>query len=168
MKHFKGVFAIDRLPLVFSLPAIFIINHDRYGMPGSHWVSISINDTGIATYFDSYGLEPIQNYLKFFLRLHSKHWNYNKTRLQGVISAVCGQYSCVFALYESMGLGMDAFIKRFSKTNFCFNDQLVIELFRHTFGTCRACDVEERRTQRCLPELDIVNRGTSYKSLGVS
>jgi hypothetical protein len=159
VNHFKGVFPIDRLPASFSLPAIFIINHDREGMPGSHWVSISITDTGVGTYFDSYGLEPIQKYLKFFLRLHTKHWNYNKQRLQGVISTVCGQYSCVFALYESVGLGLETFTNQFSTTNFCFNDQLVIDMYREYFGACQPCDLEEQRTQRCLAELDILKRG---------
>lgn len=159
LTHFKGVFPIDRLPSTFSLPAIFVINHDRYGEPGSHWVAISITDTGIASYFDSFGLEPIQNYLKFFLKLHSKHWTYNKERLQGVISNVCGQYSCVFALNMSFGLDMESFTKQFSNKNFCINDQLVMDMYREYFGPCQACDVEEKRTQRCLPQVDILKRG---------
>lgn len=53
---FKGVFPCDALPNRFSLPAIFVVNLSKHNECGSHWVSVYINEYGIAYYFDSYGL----------------------------------------------------------------------------------------------------------------
>lgn len=161
VKHFNNVYSIDTLPSVFSLPAIFIVNFDPSHLPGSHWVAIYISDTGYGEYFDSYGMRPIKSNLVHFLRLHSKHWTYNKRRLQGVISHVCGQYCCLYALYRGSGISMETFTDQFSKNNFCFNDQLIVSLYRKYFDKCHACR-KFKYNQTCIPQLDIIERHIQY------
>ena len=55
-EHFKGVYARDSLT---SHPenGFYIINFDKRGEPGSHWVGVEIGKN-YKTYFDSYGQEP--------------------------------------------------------------------------------------------------------------
>lgn len=154
--HFRGVFAVDRLPRSFRLPAIFVINLDAHHRPGTHWVSVAIDDTGNADFMDSFGRPPSRRPLVLFLRMHAKQYTYNTRRLQGVVSNVCGQYCCLFALRRSTGVAMHTFVASFSKTNFCANDAAVLVVFRECFGDCRACDAEEAAgSQTCLPEYDI-------------
>ncbi|KAF4522353.1 hypothetical protein B566_EDAN011073 [Ephemera danica] len=51
-------FETDTLPNVFEKPAIFIVNTDKAGAPGQHWVSIYISKKGHCEYFDSFGMPP--------------------------------------------------------------------------------------------------------------
>lgn len=155
VKHFKGVFPLDKLPSSFSLPAIFVINLDTHKQPGSHWIAISITDSGHGEYFDSYGIPPLKHKLIFFLRMHTIHWKYNKIRLQGSISNVCGQYCCVYALCRGQNIPMKIFTSKFSRSDFCVNDKKIIRLYRKNFGKCIPCDREENH-QNCISLFDIV------------
>ena len=56
LPHFRGVFARNALPLRPKM-GFYIINFDKKGEPGSHWISIEIGKNW-NTYFDSYGKEP--------------------------------------------------------------------------------------------------------------
>jgi hypothetical protein len=155
--YFNNVYAIDMLPSSFTLPAIFIVNLDPHTLPGSHWVAIYISNLGYGEYFDSYGMKPLQHRLLYFLRLHTKYWTYNTCRLQGVISNVCGQYCCLYALYRASGQTMSAFTDEFTHANYCLNDRRVIKMFRQYLGPCTPCDQAEK-DQLCIPRLDILTR----------
>lgn len=52
--NFKGVFASDRIPKLSSLKPYCILNLDRTGEPGSHWVALAKCDGG-AMFYDSFG-----------------------------------------------------------------------------------------------------------------
>lgn len=150
--YFKGVYPCDQLPSKFTLPAIFIFNHDPGYLSGTHWSTIAISDNGLADYMDSYGLPPLQQEIKYFLRLHSKHQRYNKKRLQSMTSNVCGHYACIFALYRAVDLSMKDFTDEFSSNDFCHNDQIVMQLFEKYFGTCPTCK-DEGDYQSCVSEM---------------
>jgi len=50
------------------------------------------------TYFDNYGLLPLDFRFLSRLRRNSTH-RWNTTQLQGLISQTCGQYCCVFLYF---------------------------------------------------------------------
>jgi hypothetical protein len=51
---FKGVFASDKIPRLSSLAPYCILNLDRTGEPGSHWVALAKCEGG-AMLYDSFG-----------------------------------------------------------------------------------------------------------------
>uniref|UniRef100_A0A158P5G0 Ubiquitin-like protease family profile domain-containing protein n=1 Tax=Tetranychus urticae TaxID=32264 RepID=A0A158P5G0_TETUR len=58
-KNFKGVYAIDKLPLtLFPKPFGIVINLDPSWKSGSHWTAVFIPIYGSGIYFDSYGQQP--------------------------------------------------------------------------------------------------------------
>jgi len=113
VKYFQGVYPIDLLPSTPIKPSTIVINLDKHYMPGSHWVAVCISDSGYSVYFDSYGLPPYKLEIKAFLHRHSISWTFNRHRLQGFISNVCGHYCCIYALHRARGQSMTSFVKMF-------------------------------------------------------
>ncbi len=64
IKHFRGVFMRDELPLTPFKTETGIINLDDNTGPGTHWVAYAIKPSSIV-YFDSYGLAPPKEFLKY-------------------------------------------------------------------------------------------------------
>lgn len=63
---FKGVFASDRLPSKFTLPAAFVINLSTHNSRGTHWVALYIKKTdtvNILTVSDSHQWRSTYYYL---------------------------------------------------------------------------------------------------------
>ncbi len=125
-----GVFPSDRIPSDFVEPCAIVVNLDPSTKPGSHWVAIFvINNT--VDYFDSYGQPPnvraINNFLKKF-----KGCNFNRKRLQGPFSSVCGHYYIYFAVQRWKGVPMDCILNKFSE-NLEDNDEMVTEWINSNF-----------------------------------
>ena len=57
--HFKGVFARDTLPQNPE-EGFYIVNFDRHGQPGSHWICMQIGKLS-NSYFDSYGKKELSS-----------------------------------------------------------------------------------------------------------
>lgn len=122
---FKGVYAKDELPSVPSVPCSYIVNTDVSMQPGKHWIAIYITANTIY-YFDSYGGDPFTDfYLTRFIKHVSKPYMIFQrahTRIQSVISSVCGYYAMGFILYmECDGGSVHAFIRMFPNKR-CTND----------------------------------------------
>lgn len=127
---FKGVFPCDVLPSRFSLPALFVINLSRHNEPGTHWVSIYISQSGQAFYFDSFGMEPKNIYVKTFLKMHAKRMSYNRRQLQHITSNKCGQFCCVFVALILKKCSIDNFVNRFSM-NLFINDIILENMYNY-------------------------------------
>lgn len=127
---FKGVFASNQLPEVFSLPAVFIINLSPSTQPGTHWVAMRIDSLGVAYYFDSFGIPPQNKNILRFLRMHAKKTTYNKRQLQHLSSIKCGRFACVFAVAALRKHDLNLVFDRFSN-NLRINDIVVECLFSY-------------------------------------
>lgn len=156
VKYFQGVYPIDLLPVTLRKPSIIIINLDKHYMPGSHWVAVCFSDSGYAEYFDSYGLPPYRLEITTYLQRHSISWKFNRHRLQGLTSNVCGHYCCIYALHRAKGLSMTSFVSMFSPAHYNCNDIRAVRMFRAQFGQCPACswlEEEEQQQQSCKSQL---------------
>ncbi|KAF4522352.1 hypothetical protein B566_EDAN011072, partial [Ephemera danica] len=91
-----NTYDIHTLPNVFEKPAIFIVNTDKAGAPGQHWVSIYISKKGHCEYFDSFGMPPYIPAHVDFINRHSKKLVYNNVSFQSMDSSLCGHYCCVY------------------------------------------------------------------------
>ena len=106
---FLGVFACDRLPSSIdkSRPTLLVCNTDTHDMPGEHWISIYIEDSSYAEYFDSFGGPPEAPF-RTFLHRHCARWIYADRHLQSVISRFCGHYCIFYCLHRARGKNLNA------------------------------------------------------------
>jgi hypothetical protein len=135
---FKGVFALNQLPLVYArhVPYGMIINTEPSDRNGSHWVAMCRRSTTEPVYyFDSYGLPPSMypNIFRVML-FYADQYRFNRRRIQSFNSAVCGQH-CIYFLYCLLRLkeDFDDFIQRYSVSDFAANDRKVFR-FVHSIG----------------------------------
>ncbi len=125
---FLGVYPRDRLPRTLpSFPSAVICNTDRHDEEGEHWTAIYIDETGRGDFFDPYGIPPLYKTFVNFLDKHCVSWQYNKTRLQGLTSAVCGQYCIFFLLHRCRGLSLDTIVHMFG--NCCADNDVLVHDF---------------------------------------
>ena len=119
---FYGVWPSDQLPLLkrgFKLPAYFIVNTDPSDQPGEHWLALTLEKGGEATFFDSFGISPDsgfypQSILKF-LNKYSQNIKYHVGQLQDHSSKVCGHH-CVYYLYHrARGLSFKQVLELYSR-----------------------------------------------------
>ena len=101
---FCGVWASDQLPLLrseFRAPGYFIVNTHPSHLPGEHWLSLTLEQDGSTTFFDSYGFPPnfphYPSTILEFLESRAEKILYHDRQLQHPLSVVCGQH-CVFYL----------------------------------------------------------------------
>ena len=115
VKSFVGVFPSDLLPKSISRSGCVIINADPHTERVSHWLAIHLEPRSSSAYFfDSYGIFPFITTIQAFLRRNCTVWDYDVTRLQGLTSAVCGHYCCLFALYIDRGYTPKQFVALFN------------------------------------------------------
>lgn len=127
-----GVYPADRIPRVWTKSTAIVANTDNHDRPGQHWVAFYLDKHGEGTYFDSYGLPPLDSRFNLRLRRNSTTHKWNIMRLQNTFSQTCGQYCCVFLYYLSRGYKLKQFLKIFSE-DYEDNDKLIVQLFRKIF-----------------------------------
>ena len=94
---FRGVFLLDTLPKKPNKKECGIVNFDKSGGPGTHWVAWYKNGK-TKIYFDSYGVQPPLevNYL-------GKLIHYNTDQLQPAGEVFCGHLYLYVLKELSMG-----------------------------------------------------------------
>ena len=106
--YFRRVFLLDTLPKKLSKKECGIVNFDKSGGPGTHWVAWYKNGKN-KIYFDSYGVQPpieVINYL-------GKPIRYNTDQVQPVGQVFCG-HLCLYVLKElSMGYKFQNILNKF-------------------------------------------------------
>ena len=111
---FVGVYSCDNLPNYKSLhfPCCFVANTDPSYRSGEHWTAFFCASSKHVEYFDSYG-EPAQN--PYFIKFISCFQNilFNKVRIQGSDSTVCGQYCILFLIARQYGYPLSLIVQRF-------------------------------------------------------
>jgi hypothetical protein len=128
LKDFLGVFARDTLPKPNKYSYSLIANTDKYQDAGSHWIAIYVDELGCGTYFDSYGLPPLQVEFLKFLENYTKEFSYNKITLQCTDCVTCGEYACAYLILRTAGYDHDDFMKLFT-LNTVSNDYIIKNLF---------------------------------------
>ena len=117
-------------------------------MPSTHWLAVSFSNSGYAEYFDLYGLPPYKLKIMAYFQRHSISWTFNRRRLQGLTTNVCGHYCCIYVLHRARGLSMTSFVNMFSPARYTCNDIRALRMFRAQFVECPACRQLERQQQQ--------------------
>ena len=132
-KSFLGCFACDQLEnLSLSFfPCTFIVNTDKNGMSGAHWICFRISKRKVEI-FDSLGLIyknklPLE-ILIFIQRFSiSRDIKFNK-RLQPDSSVLCGFY-CIFFLFLRQFCSFSQ-IQKFFDDDLNKNDHILTKFFK--------------------------------------
>ena len=96
--YFRGVFLPDTLPKKPNKKECGIVNFDKSGGPGTHWVAWYKNGK-TKIYFDSYGVQPTIEVIYY----QGKPIRYNTDQVQPVGQVFCG-HLCLYVLKE-LGAG---------------------------------------------------------------
>ena len=94
ISSFRGVFLLDTLPKKPNKKECGIVNFDKSGGPGTHWVAWYKNGK-TKIYFDSYGVQPPIEVIKYL----GKPIRYNTDQVQPVGQVFCG-HLCLYVLKE--------------------------------------------------------------------
>lgn len=102
-KAFLGAFALDKIPNPFPKRTCCILNNQKSGEPGGHWVAL-VNSDFCFEYFDSLGAnETILSVLKENpLVIEQGILEYNKYPFMPLSSSNCGLYSFFFLVNRLM------------------------------------------------------------------
>ena len=91
--YFRDVFFLDTLPRKSNKKECGIVNFDKSGGPGTHWVAWYKNGK-TKIYFDSYGVQPPLEVIKYLGSLI-----HNTDQLQPPGEVFCG-HLCLYVLKE--------------------------------------------------------------------
>lgn len=119
-----GVFPKDKLPPRNSItryPACCIMNTDKAGQPGEHWVAYWFDSSNACEFFDSYGLAPSA----FGFSHTCTH--YNTKCIQSYDSNVCGHYCLYYLIRKSRGHSLHYITLPFDSSTPLWNDSQVLK-----------------------------------------
>lgn len=134
-KQVVGIFALNEIPdQISNFPAAFIVNTDKKGEPGTHWLAMYFPSKDKAEFFDSFGQRP-SFYSNIFKKIYTKNIINNGRKIQGDTSWTCGCYCIYFLAYRCRGVAMDTIVQHFS-SNYEVNDTFVCKFVEHTFPYC--------------------------------
>jgi hypothetical protein len=145
-----GIFSADALPSgVAGFPACLIVNTHPSSKPGEHWVAFFMDSKKRLEYFDSYGRDVAPNsYFEKFADVFETK-SFNKMRLQGPFSAVCGYYCLSYIFYRCLGYSLNQFLSLFSKENYHENDHNVKDVVDYFFHIVKSIYTNEHLNQIC-------------------
>jgi hypothetical protein len=126
-KRFKGVFSANTIRKFDSMPYYIVVNTDKYGEPGTHWVAIYAHNNENVEYFDSFAKKPVANIQNFLNQF--KNVRTNKTKLQSVLDNSCGAHVIYYIIQKCLGKSLQGIV---STLNSPYNDSLV-KLFVYEF-----------------------------------
>ena len=95
----RGIFLLDTLPKKPNKEECGIVNFDKSGGPGTHWVAWYKNGK-TKIYFDTYGVQPPIEVIRYL----GKSVRYNTDQVQPVGQVFCG-HLCLYVLKE-LGMGL--------------------------------------------------------------
>jgi hypothetical protein len=90
--HFKGVYALNKLPKMLRSPASLIVNTHTHNLPGQHWIALSYHNRGIVFAFDPFGSFYPLLFRQYLSRLKHNRIHYSNVHLQEVHEDTCGLY----------------------------------------------------------------------------
>lgn len=106
LKHFLGVFPIDKLPTTIRKKQFFVANLDPSYKDGSHWICF-IRLNGIeCEIFDSLGVQ-INNILPHISFTQKLTFVFNSTPVQALTSKLCGKFVITFLIERMLNQTMD-------------------------------------------------------------
>ena len=125
VEQFGGVYSKDKLPKLIK-PNFYIVNLDDANGPGSHWVCIYNCHRGECYYFDSYGVDPCEEVVKF-MRQSKKKILVSTYQIQQLGTIMCGYY-CIHVCNELLNnVPLYDILLQFDPNNYKINDSILMK-----------------------------------------
>ena len=132
IKHFRGIYSRDSLPMRILQYEVGIINLDTQLGTGTHWVAYRNIYSTHCEFFDSYGL--IMPYeVKKYLMTSDKQVYYSGDEIQERDSVLCGYWCLYYLLERQKGVPMLKVIHnaKFDMNNQTVNHRFIIDYFKN-------------------------------------
>lgn len=100
-KAFIGCFPCDKIPAPVKFPFLAIVNTDRSGQIGTHWILIYAKSRSEIEQFDPLGNKPDGYILRFLKNFDSI--KYTNLPVQQKWSHACGIYVLLYAIFRCKG-----------------------------------------------------------------
>lgn len=113
-KKFRGVFSRDNIPTPKHAENFYVVNLDTSYQDGSHWVAMYISENNTCEYYDSFGIKPQHNEIKYHL---GPDYIYNEMQIQHPFSSVCGQHVIFYIIQRCNGLSLKQIQQIFEYTS---------------------------------------------------
>ena len=118
----------EKIKPILSYPAARVINTDKAGNPGQHWVGAFITDSKTC-FFDSYGLPPLEKTYQELSKISNGPIVYNKKCVQSLFTSSCGAFVVCFVYHLSNGYTFESFLNLFD-SDLESNEKLIERFFR--------------------------------------
>jgi hypothetical protein len=121
------VVCADDLPSTLKRCQFWVVNTDKCGERGLHWVVFHFPSRGPLEFFDSLGNPPEYYHRRFqnILMVNGAKYGYFDSRIQSETSSLCGQYCIYFVLQRMKGRSMNSIAYDFNVFNTHANESLV-------------------------------------------
>ena len=143
--QYAGSYPIDLLTFKPDSGKSYIINLDRSGRRGSHWIALHFVKESRKVYlFDSLNL-PMELYYPQLIPFIRRYCNGNSLlcrndiRLQRYESNLCGYYTVLFILYMTRGASMSDFLLIFKGSTPELNDVILCAFIKTFHDTLEIC-----------------------------
>ena len=131
IKHFRGVFSKNILPMRIKKQECGIVNLDDNIGPGTHWVAYR-NIDRFCEYFDSFGLKmPLE--LEKYTTTSGKQLVYSIDEIQERDSVLCGYWCLYYLLERQNGRSILDIIhnSKFDMSDTSVNHRFIINYFKN-------------------------------------
>lgn len=149
-QYFVGCYPIDKLPTRANANKLqlFVVNVSESTQKGLHWFLIAVYPTGrlpkqqLTHHPDQILIYDscVTNIFKsnffieeFFDRNKRSYIIFNRCKTQGDFSDICGEHVLTIGYLLSKGINFEQILSLFHKTNFQYNDKLILYLFARYF-----------------------------------
>ena len=124
--RFGGVYSRNNLPK-FIDPKFYIVNLDDANGPGTHWVCIYNCNHDVCYYFDSFGVDPCHEVLKF-MKQTKKNVVVSNYQIQKLGTIMCG-YFCIYVCNELINsTPFHDILLKFDPNHYQNNDKIIKQL----------------------------------------
>jgi hypothetical protein len=113
---FVGVFPADRIPKIDHYPASLVVNTDKSGKPGTHWLGIFMANENTVEFFDTFGRVPSGAIAEFVGQYENK--KANRLKLQASYEISCGPHVIYFLIQRSKGVKFGKIIASLASDEF--------------------------------------------------
>lgn len=127
--NFVGCFSKDKLPSKIVNDSSYIVNlENEDDGNGTHWTCIYSADSNFNRhqYYDSYGIAPPKEVIKFMKSSNNKNCVYSSNTTQNYKSILCGYYCINYIIQRYYGVEPYDIIYQFENKNNKTNDKLVM------------------------------------------
>ena len=133
---FKGVFSCDNFYIkvkdchILSPGDAYIINLSSSNHSGSHWVAVHVNTPQEVEYFDPYGLDCFDNFIKKAFEEQNITISTFKKTIQDSSSQFCGLYCVAYLLCRELYISKPTFASFFDDNELFKNDIICVEIIK--------------------------------------